>query len=177
MIESYYWKEELARIADLLVRVEKPARWSERSHCVLERELMVGFFMLRRLIELNKVSEATVNYHMSVFSCKARGKRVTQMNGHRIWEMYDMEKEIPETKKPQYISNQFVHAYTSFIARDETRNWSDVFIVSDFGRNDCIWRVPVSIIRNIFIKASEDYPQTVKFEWNAKKGDYDVTAN
>ena len=37
MIESCYWKEELLRIAKLIRPVLKPCRWTERSHCIVER--------------------------------------------------------------------------------------------------------------------------------------------
>jgi hypothetical protein len=177
MIESCYWKEELRRIAATIRRVAKPPRWTERALCVVERDLMVGLFLLRRLIELNRVSSATKNMRLRIFSHKARGKLVTQMNGHRIWELYDMENEIAETKKPLYVSNQFIHTYTSIISRDESRNWSDVYIVSDFDRNDCIWRVPISLIESLFLTASADYPYMIEKKFNPKTGDYDVTTN
>lgn len=177
MIESCYWKEEFHRIARGLRRVSQPPRWSERAHCVLERDLMLGFFMLRRLIELHKVSRVTRDGTLNVFSYQSVGKNVTRLNGHDIWELYDMDQETPETKKSSYIANQFIHAYTSFIARDESRNWSDVFVVSDFDRNDCIWRVPVAEIRKMFRVAAEDYPHTTRMVFNKKKGDYDVDTN
>ncbi len=177
MIESCYWKEELRRIAASIRRVAQPPRWSERALCIVERDLMIGFFLLRRLIELNRVSSAITNRHLRIFCYKTRGKSVTKMNGHRIWELYDMENEVACTKKPLYVSNQFVHAYTSFVARDESRNWSDVILVSDFDRNDCIWRVPVSVIESLFREASVDYPHEVNMKFNPKTGDYDVTTN
>ncbi len=177
MIESCFWKEELRRIAATVRRVSKPPRWSERVHCIVERDLMIGFFLLRRLIDLNKVSSAIKNRQLRIFSYTAKGKPVTWINGHRIWELYDMENEVAETKKPLYVSNQFIHAYTSFVARDETRNWSDVILVSDFDRNDCIWRVPIPEIESLFRSASEDYPHTVKATFNPKTGDYDVKTN
>ncbi len=177
MIESCYWKEELQRIAASIRRVPNPVRWSERAHCIVERDLMIGFFLLRRLIELGKVSSSIKEKQLDVFSYKARGKPVTKLNGHDIWELYDMENEIPETKKPLYISNQFVHAHTSFVARDESRNWSDVILVSDFDRNSCIWRVPISMIEALFREASKDYPHCVQFEFNPNRRDYDIKTN
>ncbi len=138
---------------------------------------MLGFFMLRRLIELRKVSRATRDAMLDVFSYKTVGKNVTQLNGHVIWELYDMEQEIPEKKKASYIANQFVHAYTSFITRDKSRNWADVFVVSEFDRNDCIWRVPVAEIRKIFRLAGDDYPHEVRMVFNEKMGDYDIDTN
>lgn len=74
-------------------------------------------------------------------------------------------------------SNQFIHAYTSFVARDESRNWSDVYVVSDYDRNDCIWRVPVSEIRRLFNVTAQDYPHSVHLVYNHEKGDYDVSMN
>jgi hypothetical protein len=112
MIESCYWKEELERVSCSLRPRRKPARWTERAHCVLEREIMIGFFIIRRMIELHKVSSATRSMTLRVFSFPARGKRVTQMNGHHIEELYDLAKERHETKKPFYMSNQFIHCYT-----------------------------------------------------------------
>jgi len=177
MIESCYWKEELKRIAKSIRRSKKPARWSERALCIIERDLMLGFFIVRRLIELHKVSSMTRNFQMEVFSCPTRGKHVTSLNHHRIDELYDLENENRQIKKPLYVSNQFIHAYTSFIMRDESRNWSDVYIVSDFDRNDCIWRIPVSVIQRLFITAAQDYPHTIHKVFNKEKGDYDVSTN
>ena len=66
---------------------------------------------------------------------------------------------------------------TSFVARDESRNWSDVYVVSDYDRNDCIWRVPVSEIRRLFNVTAQDYPHSVHLVYNHEKGDYDVSTN
>ncbi len=138
---------------------------------------MLGFFIVRRLIELYKVSSASRDFPMKVFSCPSRGKHVHRSNGHDIYELYDLENERRETKKPFYISNQFIHAYTSFVARDESRNWSDVYVVSDYDRNDCIWRVPVSEICRLFKAVARDYPHSVRMVYNQKKADYDVSTN
>jgi hypothetical protein len=177
MIESSYWKEELKRMAKGLRPRNKPAPWTERAHCVLERELMVGFFMVRRLIELHKVSSKTREHIMEIFSYPARQKHVSLINHHDIEELYSLEKESREHKKPLYVSNQFIHAYTSFVLRDSTRNWSDVFIVSDFERNHCIWRVPIEEIRTLFLTAAEDYPHSTNMVYDPNVGDYLVSTN
>ena len=69
---------------------------------------MIGFFILRQLIELYKVSTNTRDYSMTVYSCPSRGKHVTQLNGHRIHELYDLECETPGIKKAT-LSLQSVH--------------------------------------------------------------------
>lgn len=177
MIESCYWKEELARIAKSIRVSKKPARWSERAHCIIERDVMLGFFIVRRLIELHKVSSATRDLHMRVFSCPSRGKLVYRMNGPLIYEAYDLEKERPTGKRPMYVCNQFVHACTSYVVRDDSRNWADVYVVSDYDRNACLWRVPVAEIRRLFCVAAQDDVREMKLVYNEQKGDYDVRTN
>jgi hypothetical protein len=177
MIESCYWKEELVRIAKTLRAVKKPARWTERAHCVVERDLMIGFFIIRRLIELHKVSSKTRNYSMTVFSCPTRVKKVHHRNVHDHGDTYDLQNEKQGSKKPLYLSNQFIHASTSFVMRDQTRNWSDVYIVSDYDRDKCIWRIPVTQIIGLFSVASEDYPHSIQYIYSDSKGDYQVTTN
>lgn len=177
MIESAYWKEELLRIAKDLRPVPNPKRWTERGHAVLERDIMIGFFIVRRLVELKKVSSATANFVMDVFAAPATGKPVSYWSRHDIWEVYDLVKEKPERKKALYMSNQFIHAYTSSVQRDETRNWADVYVVSDFDRATCIWRVPTKQIRRLFQTAGEDYPHSMHMTYNPSRGDYDVTTN
>jgi hypothetical protein len=174
MIESCYWKEELRRISKLVRPVTKPRRWTERAHCIVERDLMIGFFIIRRMIELHKVSPKTKNFNMEVYSFRNRGKKVTILNRGDLDTLYDLDNERREIKQPFYMSNQFIHAYLSFISRNEKRNWDSVFIVSDFDRNDCIWRVPIECIRDLFDVASRDYVHSGSYTYNERKGDYDV---
>ena len=174
MIESVYWKEVLAKIANSIRPSKRPVRWTERARCVVERDLMIGVFMIRRLIELHKVSSATRDMLMSVFSCPSRGKPVHFMNAHQIDEVYDLGKERAQVKKPLYVSNQFIHAYTSYVVRDKSRDWSDVYIVSDYDRNTCIWRIPIPEVRRLFRVAAGDDVREMRLLYNEQKGDYDV---
>jgi hypothetical protein len=154
---------------------------------------MIGFFIIRRMNELFKTTKSVREATVPIFSCKNVGKQVTFRNQHDLWEVYDIENEKKEDKKLSYVCNQFIHSTTSFLFRDETRNWSDVYIVSDFDKQKCIWRVPVAEIREIFLRVSKDYPTSFRIEWNRvessgiewnrvessgiewnrKKGDYD----
>lgn len=175
MIESRYWKEELKRISMSIRPVAKPHPWTERRHCIVERDIMIGFFVVRRLIELTKVSNAVRDFRMEVYSAPNRGKKVTRLNRGDVDELYDITNERKQTKKPLYLSNQFIHAYTNFVTRDESRNWDSMFVVSDFDRNDCIWRVPILTIRALFELAANDYVYSASLTYNPEKQDYDVT--
>ena len=136
---------------------------------------MIGFFIVRRMNELFKTTKSIREATVSIYSCKNVGKQITFRNQYDFFEVYDVENEKQEDKKLAYVSNQFIHCTTSFLLRDETRNWSDVYIVSDFDKQNCIWRVPISEIREIFLTVSANYPHSFRMEWNPKKGDYDLS--
>lgn len=176
MFESLYWKEELDRITRTLRPVPKPKRWSERAVGTVERDVMIGFFIVRRMIELHKVSSRVTDMNLDVFSTPVT-KNITKLNWHRLEENYDWDAECTEQKSVIYICNQCIHAYLSFVFRAQDRNWSDLLVVSDYDRNKAIWRIPFATIIELFDTASKDWPHTVHMRYNAKRGDYDVTTN
>ena len=55
--ESYYWKRELLRVAARLRRRLTQRRWPEASFSVVEMDLMVGFYAIRKLAEAKKISD------------------------------------------------------------------------------------------------------------------------
>lgn len=174
-IESLYWKEELARIAKTIRPVRRPKRWSERAVCTVERDIMIGFFIVRRMIELHKVSSRISNMQLEVFSTPV-ARKLTKLNRFSIEENYSWEAEKAERKTVPFICNQCIHAYVSFVARGADRNWLDLFVVSDYDRNDVIWRVPFVAIIALFEATSRDWPASVEMSYDSKLGDYRVSA-
>lgn len=175
-IESLYWKEELARIAKTIRPASKPKRWSERAVCVVERDVMIGFFIVRRMVELYKVSSVISKMQLDVFSAPVT-TNVTKMNRFALEENYNSNAEKAERKSVAYICNQCIHAYISFVDRGSDRNWSDLLVVSDYDRNNVIWRVPFKTISNLFEAASNDWPVYVQMTYEATPGDYKVTTD
>lgn len=176
-MESSYWKEFLGETASDLRRVAKPKRLTQRRYEIVERNIVISFFLLRRLIELKKVSSKVRDLRLDVFAWPSTGKRPTLLNNHRIEELYDAAKEHIQTKKPIYICNQVVHSYSTALVVDETRNWDSLFTVSDYDRKDCIWRIPVDVIVELLRAASLDYPYDLRYRLNEKTDDYDVETN
>jgi hypothetical protein len=136
---------------------------------------MIGFFIIRKLIESHKLGAKTKDLKMLVYSHPCTKSDPTWFDNFHFWEAYDMDNERRESKNAIYIANQFIHSVTSYPVRSEDRNWQDIFVMSDFDRKSCIWRVPVSEIRRLFLVAYEDYPG-FSMRFNHKKKDYDITA-
>ena len=53
IIESELWKEELVNTANKLLKRMVQKRWSKRSWFCLEKEIFIGFYAVRKLIESN----------------------------------------------------------------------------------------------------------------------------
>lgn len=176
-MESSYWKEFLAETASDIQRVRRPKRLTQRRYEIVERNIIISFFLLRRLIELHKVSKKVRDFRLQVFAWPSTGKLPTLLSNHRIDELYDFSKEQAQTKKPMYICNQVIHSYSTALVVDETRNWDSMLTVSDYDRKNCIWRIPVDAMVDLLKIASKDYPYQVKFTRNEKTGDYVVETN
>ena len=176
-MESSYWKEFLAETASDLQHIARPKRLTQRRYEIVERNIVISFFLLRRLIELHTVSGKVRDFRLKVFAWPSTGKLPTLLNNHRIEDLYDFSKEHAQTKKPMYICNQVIHSYSAVMVVDETRNWDSKLTVSDYDRKNCIWRIPVVAMVDLLRTASTDYPYQVKLTRNEKTGDYDVETN
>ena len=176
-MESSYWKEFLDDMASELQHVARPKRLTQRRCEIVKRNIVISFFLLRRLIELNKVSSKVRDFRLKVFAWPSTGKLPTLLNNHRIDELYDFSKEKAQFKKITYICNQVIHSYAAAMVVDETRNWESMLTVSDKDRKDCIWRIPVCAMVDLLRTASTDYPKQVHYTLNEKTDDYDVETN
>lgn len=175
-MESVYWKEELKRIAQTLRPASRPRRWSERAANIVERDISVGFFIVRKLIELYKVSSRTASMQLNVFSTPSI-KNITRTNSHDLEENYNWAIEKSGTLDVSYACNQCIHSYLMFVFRDKKRNLSDLIVASDYDRNKKVWRIPVSEILRLFDVASKDYPVDIQMKHDEKINDYRVSTD
>jgi len=176
MIESRYWKEDLLAHAKRLEPIQRPQRWTERAVVNFEKELMVSFFMVRALIERHKTSAESTNYMVPVGKAPWNGEPLTQLNFWCIDELYHLNAEKSSTVSIAFLSNQFVHSRVIYAARDKTRNWSEVFLCSDYEARKAIYRVPVLEIQRIFRLVGTDYTRWLRLEYDQDLGDYRVTS-
>ncbi len=141
---------------------------------MVERDLCIGFFIIRRMLELNRVSSRTRNFELRAYCFQAL-KDIIRPYCHPFSEgVYDLDSEELKILEPRYVSNQFIHSCMSIVVRDETRNWSDVYTVSDYDRTKHIWRIPITDIRKLFLLAANDYPSVVAFHLSPDNNDYTV---
>lgn len=59
--ESSYWKSDLLKLATRLQLRLIQTRWGKKNLYTLEKEIFIGFYSIRKLIESKKVSSSIKN--------------------------------------------------------------------------------------------------------------------
>lgn len=85
--ESSYWKRELFKIAVDLRRRREERRWPDASLARIELNIMLGFYMIRKLLEARKISDSVAKRRLRLPLYRAIGKRVTYRNAHHIEDL------------------------------------------------------------------------------------------
>ncbi|CAC9436401.1 hypothetical protein [uncultured Gammaproteobacteria bacterium] len=115
--ESHYWKEPLLKSAKWLSRLRLNENTRKNTYVKLEKELMLGFYSVRKLIETIKISDSTKKIKFKIQWYK-NTKKVDWLNHTCIDENYDLTKPNGEEKDIKFICNLFIHSYVFVVSGD-----------------------------------------------------------
>lgn len=163
--ESRHWKIPLLRSATWLERVRLDRDTDERSLVRVERELFVGFYAIRKLLDTFKVSPSTRTMAFSLKSSPCV-KTVDYMNAHKIDELFDLEVTNTEQRDLTFLCNQFVHSYVFVTAQDEDGKLAGAYVSSDRARRDRLYFVELAHILRAFRTVGKDYPRSQRMRRN-----------
>ena len=88
--DSVPWKIELLRIAARLERRKTQKRWTQQTTFMVERDIMVAAFAIRRLTEAHKLSDDVTGREIVVIHYPLSGRVPDHMSYERIWQHYDL---------------------------------------------------------------------------------------
>ena len=127
------WKYELSQIANRLEKRLTQKRWTERTNFLVERDIMVSAYMIRKLHEAHKVSDALNSAPVHVTAYKLVGS-APELYSDEV-EGFDMEHPEKRTLKLQQLCNQFIHSFVFIhFFGDAERTWEGVGVASDRDR-------------------------------------------
>lgn len=139
----------------------------------IEKEIFVGFYSVRKLLESVKVSDSTRSskYELTWFP---NVKSVDVMNHHRVDELYDFEKPNSEQRDIGFVCNLFVHSFVfSLVGNDRLEG---IIVASDRTKNKKAYLVPLATIQAIFRLMGRDYPCHSVFKRNPETGEVTYSA-
>jgi hypothetical protein len=129
--ESWPWKRELARLAAKMRRRMVQRRWSEASLAILERDVFVTGFAIRKLLDSHKLSDEAESIGIPATAHAARGRAVDIMNWHRIDELYDLGASHKLVISLRKFCDQVVHSFVFVPETDEGTGLQGFFLTSD----------------------------------------------
>lgn len=174
MIESEYWKEDLLNLAKSLSDKGVKKRITIRFLCVTEKQIVISFMIIRKLIELRKISDELREMHLRVSFSKAN----TNINFHNRFdflENYDHKNERSEEKDIKFICDQFIHSQVLHLFLEKNREKSDIYVTSDHKMKKEIYRITTPEIVRVLKIFGKNYPSEMHTLWNEEKKDYDMS--
>ena len=158
--ESFYWKEPLLDTAKWLRRVGLSDRTRESTYVKIEKELFIGFYSVRRLLEANKLSNLTrtITYTLTWYP---NLRPVDALNRYQLEKLYNLKSGGEEQRSLPYLCNQFIHSYIFILAGDTSID--GFFIASEHVRNKKVYYVHLSQVLHAFRSVGRDYPSEAQY--------------
>lgn len=199
--ESYYWRKELIKISyKIQKKIKVQKNWSDSKYAKLEKNLMFGFYIIRKLMEANKLTNKLGSSKFQLKEYKNSSVNITLLNNHKFYDNYDLQNHNIVKRDLKFLINQFVHSYTfapkfeitnkDILKRLEDENLSEeeqndiydnsekeligILINTDSNKNTSLFEIDIKSIIDIFTKIGECNVTHFEMKFNPKKGDYDT---
>lgn len=151
--------------------IKNPRRYSEKRQVNFEKDVILSFFIIRKLQECHKFSPATLEHKLAVYRYPCIAD-VNNRNFHDIDKLYNLDKEESVQKDTKFVCNQFIHGGAIYAYREEDGNWGGLYTCSDYKRKEHLYRIPVQEIVTLLEIAGNDYPTSMSMTYCDKKKDY-----
>ncbi|MGV3527841.1 MAG: hypothetical protein ACO1OO_03020 [Flavisolibacter sp.] len=175
--ESYYWKSELIKLSKKLTkRIRYKRFWTDSQNGAFEKEIMIGFYVIRKLIEAHKVPNELISTKIKGKRYPNKGKIVHLMNNHKFPEYYDFENGKEDKLDLKFLINQIVHSYI-FSPNFELNDAGDlelstIHFCSDDHRNKWIYELTLLNIIELFEKIGNSNVTSASYYFDEQKKDY-----
>lgn len=148
--DSVPWREDLARASARLRSRLTQQRWSERTSYLVERDLLVGFYAIRRLIESDKTSIRVPRRRMPVRVLPLTGTEPHKLDRWSPWEHYDFDARSRGELDAQSLVHEFIHSFILMLSFDEDEHFTGVYVASDRTKKKRLYEVPLVAVIGLF---------------------------
>ncbi|GAA2086382.1 hypothetical protein [Brevibacterium salitolerans] len=153
-------KETLGRIAVDIERRAGQKRWTDRTGFLMERDVMVASFAMRKLLDTpGKISDGAEAERVQVLSHPLKGQPPDFWSRHEFWEMFDLKQGKREQISVRELCNRVVHSVVfSFNGSEEPQHRLEgIFVASDFSSKRSLTYIEVTeLVRVLRVYAHDD---------------------
>lgn len=155
--DSVPWRAELARVAARLERRITQKRWSEKTSFLVERDLMVGMFTVRRLIEAEKTSSLLAQSRVHVRVCPLTGKEPSHWDRWSPWDHYDLDSRQRSELDVGTLLHEFVHSFVLRLDFEEDGRFTGIYVGSERTKKFRIYEVSIRELIDLFERVSREH--------------------
>ncbi len=163
MAESRYWKDLLFELASRLRAPMLQEKMTDDHYGILEHDLLVGFYSVRKLIE----SETTLTDRTKASTIAVTGYSnkapVNHLSKDDIYSIYDFDKPDEQSLPIWQISSVFIHSYILIAYQDENGFLHGVFVTSKRHKDRILYKVSLGEICDVFERIGGDYPTDLRW--------------
>jgi hypothetical protein len=174
--ESHFWKDDLLAVAARMRKRCTQRLWPERSLMNVEKDVFIGFYIVRKLIEAKKLSTSTAKHQLTVSVFSSTDKDVTLINRHKIEDLYDLSSPTASTLSLLSVCNQIIHSYVFLTDHSDEGGLAGVYFCSERKRRECLYHLSLKLLVGAFELVGNDYPNEIRMIANDAIRDYRVFA-
>lgn len=158
--ESSYWKEDLLKLAIKLNSRLTQNRWGERNLFSIEKEIFLGFYSVRKLIESRKISDSISkkSYLINIFKYVGNDESIFTYFKE---EDYDLHHEHIVNIDLLSLCNQFIHSHHFIPSISNHNNLVGFLFCSDYKRTSHLYYISLTEIIDIFKMIGTNYPSSM----------------
>lgn len=155
--DSSPWKYDIGKIAFNLDRRSAQKRWSSSSLARVERDVMVGFYMVRKLVEAKKLSDALVAHSLTLRLHRRIGRVPDLLNWHHLDRAFELDQHTVATRSLKFVCDQVVHSYIFMVSTVDQGGLDGFFLASDRQRADGLFYLSADeAVRALLSVANDD---------------------
>lgn len=160
--ESESWKTPLLKLAKRLTSLKVSKEISEDQLSQIERDIFIGFYSVRRLIETpTKVTDQTRAMLLAV-SKFSNLKPVTWRNNHRLDSLYDLSKSNQENRDISFVCGRVIHSFIFAPCVSEEGGLGGVFFTSDLDKDKFLLFMDIDEVIALFRQVGNDNPSVIE---------------
>jgi hypothetical protein len=157
--DSTPWKTEVTRIADRLEQRKLQRRWTERTSFLIERDIMVAAYALRKLLEAHKISDLLASRRIAIceHSLLDDSCPPDAFNRYFIWENYDLNVIRERRLTIRALCNQIIHSWNWMISTTEADQFNGFYVSSDRERLSSVYFIDLDIYIDLLRSVGNDH--------------------
>lgn len=146
IFDSIPWKDELLKIADRLESRKTQRRWTERTGFLVERDIMLSAYAVRKLLEARKISDILAARRVPVRQHSLLGRTPDWWNRSSVWENYDLDTGQDQSMSISDFCNQIIHSWNWAISAKERGDFDGVYVSSDRRRSKALYFIDIDVL-------------------------------